>query len=66
MALRNFGGRSVGQEKPVFIYHFLVKDTIEEKIYELQQKKTELSSGVLDGLNQSGRPTIENQEYTLY
>lgn len=38
----------IGQEKPVFIYHFLVKDSIEEKIYELQKKKKILSETILD------------------
>lgn len=42
----------IGQIKPVFIYHFLVKNTIEEKMYELQNKKAELSSGMLEGLEQ--------------
>lgn len=49
----------IGQEKPVFIYHFLIKDTIEEKIYELQQKKNRLSSGILDELNQVGTLSME-------
>lgn len=49
----------IGQDKPVFIYHFLVKDTIEEKIYELQRKKTDLSSSVLDNLDPSFRLSME-------
>lgn len=41
----------IGQGKSVFIYHFLVKDTIEEKIYQLQQKKENLSLDVLEKMN---------------
>lgn len=37
----------IGQEKPVFIYHFLVKDTIEEKMYNLQKKKDCVINDVL-------------------
>ena len=49
----------IGQEKPVFIYHFLIKDTIEEKIYELQEKKSKLSSGVLDRLDEARELSME-------
>ena len=49
----------IGQDKPVFIYHFLVKDTIEEKIFELQRKKTDLSSSVLDDLDPYSRLSME-------
>lgn len=41
----------IGQQKTVFIYHFLVKDTIEQKVYELQTKKLKLASDLLSGLN---------------
>lgn len=32
----------IGQEKPVFIYRFITKDSIEEKMHDLQMKKSEL------------------------
>ncbi|NNJ26455.1 hypothetical protein LzC2_25420 [Planctomycetes bacterium LzC2] len=38
----------VGQERPVFAYRLIARDTIEEKIAELQQKKTELADAVLN------------------
>ncbi|KAK3610427.1 hypothetical protein CHS0354_016603 [Potamilus streckersoni] len=39
----------MGQEKDVFIHRFLCKDTIEEKIQELQCRKLELAKNVLAG-----------------
>ena len=32
----------IGQEKPVFIYKFIARDTVEEKILELQSRKRDL------------------------
>jgi SNF2 family DNA or RNA helicase len=39
----------IGQEKPVFVYKMIAKGTVEEKIQHLQQEKSALASGVLDG-----------------
>ena len=33
----------IGQEKNVFVYRFISKDTIEEKIQHLQERKRELA-----------------------
>ena len=38
----------IGQKNNVQVYKLITKNSIEEKIYELQQKKTELIDNVLD------------------
>lgn len=38
----------IGQEKQVHVIKYVMKDTIEEKIYQLQKKKKELSDQVID------------------
>jgi superfamily II DNA or RNA helicase len=37
----------IGQKKPVFCYRIIARDTIEEKILQLQQKKAELTASLL-------------------
>ena len=39
----------IGQEKPVFVYKMIARGTVEEKIQHLQQEKSDLAAGVLDG-----------------
>jgi SNF2 family DNA or RNA helicase len=39
----------IGQDKPVFVYKLIALGTIEERLLELQQRKSALAKGVLDG-----------------
>jgi superfamily II DNA or RNA helicase len=39
----------IGQENPVFIHRLVARDTVEDKILQLQRKKKELAEGVISG-----------------
>lgn len=39
----------IGQDKPVFVYKLIAKGTLEQKIQELQRRKSELADAVLAG-----------------
>ena len=39
----------IGQENPVLIHRLIAKDTIEERVLELQKKKAQLAASVLQG-----------------
>uniref|UniRef100_A0A2C9K2C0 Transcription termination factor 2 n=1 Tax=Biomphalaria glabrata TaxID=6526 RepID=A0A2C9K2C0_BIOGL len=45
----------MGQQKDVFIYRFVCKDTIEEKISNLQKEKLSLARSVLSGTGARGQ-----------
>ncbi len=38
----------IGQDKQVHVIKYVMKDSIEEKIYQLQRRKKELSESVID------------------
>lgn len=42
----------VGQTRTVFAYRMICRDTVEEKIAELQKKKRDLADAILDGADQ--------------
>ena len=45
----------IGQDKPVMIYRMVSRDTVEERILKLQQRKQELAAAVLsDGTAATG------------
>lgn len=50
----------IGQTRPVFIYHFLTRSTIEEKVHELQCKKAALSEDLLEGTDQPAKISLED------
>jgi len=39
----------IGQDKPVMIYRIVAKDTVEERILDLQERKRALAAATLDG-----------------
>jgi superfamily II DNA or RNA helicase len=39
----------IGQTKPVFAYRMIARDTVEEKILELQQSKRQIADAILEG-----------------
>jgi SNF2 family DNA or RNA helicase len=38
----------IGQGKPVFAYRLIAKDTVEERVLELQSSKRELATAILN------------------
>jgi len=49
----------MGQHQPVFAWRFITKDTIEEKILKLQEKKSRLALDIIDQTNTFGKITEE-------
>jgi len=45
----------IGQTQPVFAYRLIARDTVEERLLELQRAKRDLAEAILDGEGQSLR-----------
>ncbi|PCJ36733.1 MAG: helicase SNF2 [Moraxellaceae bacterium] len=50
----------MGQLRPVTIYRFVMKDTIEDKIVNLHQHKRDLANSLLEGSEMSGKMSIND------
>jgi len=50
----------MGQQRPVTIYRFVMKDTIEDKIVNLHQHKRDLASSLLEGSEMSGKMSVND------
>jgi len=43
----------IGQDKPVFVHKLICKNTVEQRIQQMQSKKNTLADNILDGATQS-------------
>ncbi|EFC48881.1 predicted protein [Naegleria gruberi] len=53
----------IGQDKPVTVFRFVVKDSVEERILSLQKSKTKIAN---EALNLGGSDDEEEENYTTY
>jgi superfamily II DNA or RNA helicase len=49
----------MGQQRPVTIYRFVMKGTIEDKIVDLHQHKRDLANSLLEGSEMSGKMSVD-------
>ena len=49
----------IGQTRPVTIYRFVMKNTIEERIVDLHASKRELATNLLEGADMSGKMSAD-------
>lgn len=55
----------IGQDKPVFVHKLLCKDTVEERIQQMQSKKDDLATGLLSGATRQLSLNAETLEALL-
>ncbi len=55
----------IGQDKPVFVHKLICKNTVEERIQQMQGKKGELAGGILSGATQQLSLTPETMQSLL-
>ncbi|HBE97807.1 MAG TPA: helicase SNF2, partial [Verrucomicrobiales bacterium] len=54
----------IGQDKPVFVHKLICNGTVEDRIHQLQKKKSHLADSLLSGASQS-KPDLESLQELL-
>jgi SNF2 family DNA or RNA helicase len=56
----------IGQDRHVFAYRLIAKDTVEEKVLELQQSKRQLADAIISGSNRLVRDLTREDVELLF
>ena len=56
----------IGQKNTVFAYRLIAKDTVEEKVLQMQQKKKELADSIINQDNRSATKITKNDLLQLF
>ena len=52
----------IGQDRPVMVYRLVAKDTVEERVLELQRRKRQIADSALGGAEQAGGTAITRDD----
>lgn len=52
----------IGQDRPVMVYRLVAKDTVEERVLDLQQRKRRIADTALAGTEQAGSAAVTRED----